>query len=70
MSLCLCLDHMVLSVDNMRLHEMPCPSVLKEIEMKSLQNSAGKVYSENINNVFTGSLHHGISNAGDTRHVK
>ena len=38
--------------------------------MKSLQNSAGKVYSENINNVYTGSLHHGISNAGDTRQVK
>ena len=47
-----------------------CPSVLAEIKIKVLQNSAGRVYSENINNGDTDSVHQGILNARDKRQVK
>ena len=43
---------------------------MAEIKTKVLQNSAGRVYSENINNGDTDSVHQGILNARDKRQVK
>ena len=59
-----------LSVANTRPHKMTCPSVLTEVKTKVLQNSAGQVYSENINNGNTDTVHQGILNVRDKRQVK
>lgn len=58
------------SVNNKRPHERTCESVLKEMKLKVIQNSSGKVYSENVNKNSINAAYQGILNARDKRQVK
>ena len=58
------------SVTNTRPHERTAGSVVSKLKSKVMQNPAGKVYAENINNGDVASVHQGILNARDKRQIK